>query len=48
MSNRYSAANLRFPGADARLDLTDLYDFQAPGDPRTTVLIIDLTRTRQA
>ena len=25
MSNHYSAANLRFPGDDARLDFTDLY-----------------------
>ncbi|HEY2792384.1 MAG TPA: DUF4331 family protein, partial [Micromonosporaceae bacterium] len=41
MSNHYSAANLIFPGDDARLDLTDLYVFPAPGDPGTTVLIID-------
>jgi hypothetical protein len=25
MSNHYSAANLKFPGDDARLDLTDLF-----------------------
>jgi Domain of unknown function (DUF4331) len=42
MSNHYSAANLKFPGDDARLDLTDLYVFQAPDDPRMTVLIIDV------
>jgi hypothetical protein len=42
MSNHYSAANLKFPGDDARLDFTDLFAFQAPGDPGTTVLIIDL------
>jgi hypothetical protein len=42
MSNHYSAANLRFPGDDARLDLTDLFVFPAPDDPGTTVLIIDL------
>jgi hypothetical protein len=42
MSNRYSAANLKFPGDDARLDLTDLFVFPSPGDPATTVLIIDL------
>jgi Domain of unknown function (DUF4331) len=41
MSNHYSAANLKFPGDDARLDLTDVYVFQKPGDPGTTVLIID-------
>jgi hypothetical protein len=42
MSNHYSAANLKFPGDDARLDFTDLYLFQAPGDPGKTVLIIDV------
>jgi hypothetical protein len=42
MSNHYSAANLKFPGDDARLDLTDLYVFPAPADPGSTVLIIDL------
>jgi hypothetical protein len=42
MSNHYSAANLRFPGDAARLDLTDLFVFRAPDDPGTTVLIIDL------
>jgi hypothetical protein len=42
MSNHYSAANLRFPGDDARLDLTDLYVFSAPGDPGSTVLIINV------
>jgi hypothetical protein len=42
MSNHYSAANLRFPGDDARLDLTDLFVFQSPADPARTVLIIDV------
>jgi hypothetical protein len=42
MSNHYSAANLKFPGDDARLDLTDLFVFQPPDDPGTTVLIIDV------
>jgi Domain of unknown function (DUF4331) len=42
MSNHYSAANLKFPGDDARLDFTDLFVFAKPGDPGTTVLIIDL------
>jgi hypothetical protein len=42
MSNHYSAANLRFPGDDARLDLTDLYVFPVPGDSGQTVLIIDV------
>jgi Domain of unknown function (DUF4331) len=42
MSNHYSAANLRFPGDDARLDLTDVYAFQAPGDAGKTTLIINV------
>jgi len=41
MSNHFSAANLKFPGDDARLDLTDLFVFQSPTDPARTVLIID-------
>jgi hypothetical protein len=41
MSNHFSAANLKFPGDDARLDLTDLFVFQAPDDPDKTILIID-------
>lgn len=42
MSNHFSAAYLKFPGDDARLDLTDLYVFPAVGDPDKTVLIIDV------
>jgi hypothetical protein len=40
MSNHYSAADLKFPGDDARLDLTDLYAFEA-ADPGKTILIMD-------
>ncbi|HEY1920303.1 MAG TPA: DUF4331 family protein [Streptosporangiaceae bacterium] len=42
MSNHFSAANLKFPGDDNRLDLTDVYVFRKPGDQDTTVLIIDV------
>jgi hypothetical protein len=42
MSNHYSAANLRFPGDDARLDFTDLYVFQSPADSGRTILIMDV------
>jgi hypothetical protein len=42
MSNHYSAANLKFPGDDARLDFTDLFVFTSPEDPGKTVLIIDI------
>ncbi len=42
MSNHFSADNLKFPGDDARLDLTELYVFQASGDHGKTALIIDV------
>src|SRR5262249_3290974 len=41
MSNHFSAADLKSPGDDARLDLTDLFIFAAPDDPGRTVLIMD-------
>ena len=41
MSNHFSAANLKSPGDDPRLDVTDLYVFPAPGNPDKTVMIID-------
>src|SRR6267143_2952993 len=42
VSNHFSAANLKFPGDDARLDLTDLFVFPAPEDDDKTVFIIDV------
>jgi Domain of unknown function (DUF4331) len=42
MSNHFSAAYLKFPGDDARLDLTDLFFFGAPASPGKTVLIMDV------
>ena len=41
MSNHFSAANLKSPGDDARLDLTDLFVFAAPDNPGRTVLIMN-------
>jgi hypothetical protein len=41
MSNHFSAANLKHPGDDARLDLTDLFVFTAPDNPDRTVLIMN-------
>ena len=41
MSNHYSAANLKFPGDDARLDFTDLWVFPAT-DPGKTAIVIDV------
>ena len=45
MSNHFSAANLRFPGDDTRLDLTDVFAFRSAEDPGKTVLIIDANPT---
>ena len=57
MSNHFSADKLKFPGDDRRLDLTDLFVFQAPAGPGhhhgfphrhhpgTTVLIMDSNPT---
>jgi len=56
MSNHFSADNLKFPGDDRRLDLTDVFVFPAPGgehhhgllhrhQPGKTVLIIDSNPT---
>jgi len=56
MSNHFSADNLKFPGDDRRLDLTDLFVFRAPGgenqhgllhrhQPGKTVLIMDSNPT---
>jgi hypothetical protein len=42
MSNHFSAANLKSPGDDPRLDLSDLFAFRAPGDTSKTVLIMDI------
>ena len=41
MSNHFSAADLKHPGDDARLDLTDLFVFAAPDNPDRTVLIMN-------
>ncbi len=56
MSNHFSADNLKFPGDDRRLDLTDLFVFPAPAgeqhhgllhrhQPGKTVLIMDSNPT---
>ena len=45
MSNHFSAANLKFPGDDAGLDLTDLFVFQSHSDPSRTVLSWTPTRS---
>src|SRR5215470_2249822 len=42
MSHHYSGPNFGFPRGDARLDYTDLYAFPKPGDPSTSILIMDV------
>src|ERR1700721_188620 len=45
MSNHFSADNLKFPGADRRLDPPDVFMFQSPDNPDKTVLIMDSNPT---
>ena len=45
MSNHFSADNLKFPGDDRRLDLTDVFMFTSADDPDKTVLIMDSNPT---
>jgi hypothetical protein len=42
MSNHFSAAMLKFPGDDPRLDLTDLFLFASPQTAGKTVLIFNV------
>ena len=42
MSNHFSAAMLKFPGDDPRLDLTDVFLFASPERAGKTVLIFDV------
>jgi hypothetical protein len=42
MSHHYSGPDFSFPQGDARLDFTDLYAFPKPGDPRKSILIMNV------
>jgi hypothetical protein len=42
MSHHYSGPDFGFPLGDARLDLTDVYVFPAPGDATRSVLIMNV------
>jgi hypothetical protein len=48
MSNHSTGLKLGPPQGDQRLDLTDLYAFQAPADPQRTVLILNCNTFAQA
>ena len=41
MSNHFTGLKLGPPEGDTRLDLTDLYAFQAPADASKTVIILN-------
>jgi hypothetical protein len=42
MSHHYSGPDFGFPHGDARLNFTDLYAFPKPGDPRKSILIMNV------
>lgn len=42
MSNHYSGPNFGFPHGDARLDFTDLFAFPKPGDPKKSIIIMNV------
>jgi hypothetical protein len=42
MSHHYSGPDFGFPRGDARLDFSDLYAFPKPGDPRKSILIMNV------
>src|SRR5262244_1991407 len=42
MSHHYSGPDFGFPRGDARLDLTDLYAFQKPGNATKSNLIMNV------
>src|SRR6476620_8813497 len=48
MSNHFTGLNLGPPLGDQRLDLCDLYAFQAPADASRTVLILNANPTADA
>src|SRR3954454_15216177 len=42
MSHHYSGPEYGFPHGDARLDLTDLYPSQKPGDARKSIVMMNV------
>ena len=42
MSHHVSGPNFTFPHGDARLDMTDLYAFTAPGDPGKSIIVLNV------
>jgi hypothetical protein len=42
MSHHASGPNFGFPRGDARLDMTDLYAFPKPGDPASSIIVLNV------
>src|SRR5713101_7905836 len=42
MADHLDSPNLTSPAMDARVDITDLYAFQKPGDPNKSILILNV------
>jgi len=42
MADHLDSPNLTSPAMDARVDITDIYAFQKPGDPERTILILNV------
>jgi hypothetical protein len=42
MADHLDAPGLKSPGMDARVDITDIYAFQKPGDPSTSILMLNV------
>src|SRR3989475_2387634 len=42
MADHLDAPGLTSPAMDARVDITDHYAFQKPGDPKRTILILNV------
>src|SRR5712691_4261202 len=42
MADHLDAPGLMSPGGDPRIDITDVYAFQKPGDPHKSILILNV------
>lgn len=42
MADHLDAPGLKSPGMDARIDITDVYAFEKPGDPTKSILVMDV------
>src|SRR3989442_5955820 len=42
LADHLDAPGLKSPSMDARVDITDLYAFQKPGDPNKSILVLNV------